>query len=140
MTTTETSQRADTAGTLLTAAIVLLALASGYIHTTLGQWYFYLNALGYLTLAILMVLPVGLARRFRWLIRLALLGYALGSIVMWLIFGARFDLAYVDKGIEIVLVLLLLAAIYRSDGGPRGDLARLRGLPAELSSLRGGGR
>jgi hypothetical protein len=140
MTTAQTTQRADVVGTLLTAAIVILALASGYIHTTLGQWYFYLNALGYLTLAILMVLPVGLARRFRWLIRLALLGYALGSIVMWLIFGARFDLAYLDKGIEIVMILLLLVVIYRSDGGPRGVVAHLRGLPAELSSLRGGGR
>ena len=138
MTTTQTTQRTDGAGALLTTAIVLLALASGYIHTTLGQWYFYLNAIGYLTLAILMVLPVGLARRFRWLIRLALLGYAVGSIVMWLIFGARFDLAYLDKGIEIVLVLLLLVAMYRSDGGPRGVAARLRGLPAELSSLRNG--
>ena len=140
MTTAQTTQRADVAGTVLTAAIVLLALASGYIHTTLGQWYFYLNALGYLTLAILMVLPAGLVRRFRWLTRLALLGFALGSIFMWLIFGARFDLAYLDKGIEIVLVLLLLVAIYRSDGGPRGDVTRLRGLPAELSSLRGGAR
>ncbi len=140
MTTAETSQRADVVGTLLTAAIVLLALASGYIHTTLGQWYFYLNALGYLTLAILMVLPVGLARRFRWLIRLALLGYTLGSIFMWVLFGARYDVAYLDKGIELALVLLLLIAIYRSDGGPRGVVARLRGLPAELSSLRGAGR
>jgi hypothetical protein len=140
MTTAQTTQRSDTAGTLLTAGIVLLALASGYIHTTLGQWYFYLNALGYLTLAILMVLPVGLVRRFRWLVRLALLGYTLGSIVMWLIFGARFDLAYIDKGIEVVLVILLLVAIYRSDGGPRGVIAHLRGLPAELASLRGGGR
>ena len=140
MTTAETTQRADVVGTLLTAAIVLLALASGYIHTTLGQWYFYLNALGYLTLAILMVLPVGLARRFRWLIRLALLGYTLGSIFRWVLFGARYDVAYLDKGIEIALVLLLLVAIYRSDGGPRGVVARLRGLPAELSSLRGAGR
>jgi hypothetical protein len=138
--TTAQTQRADVVGTLLTAAIVLLALASGFIHATLGQWYFYLNALGYLTLAILMVLPVGIVRRFRWLIRLALLGYALGSIFMWVLFGARYDVAYLDKGIEIVLVLLLLAAIYRSDGGPRGVVARLRGLPAELSSLRGAGR
>jgi len=35
------------------------------------------------------------------------------------------------------MVLLLLVAIYRSDGGLRGVVAHLRGLPAELSSLRG---
>ena len=62
-------------GALLTAAIVGLTLATAYIHLTLGGLLFTLNALGYFTAAVAMVVPLALAVRFRWFVRLGLMGY-----------------------------------------------------------------
>ena len=58
----------------LRAAIVGLALATGYIHLTLGGLLFTLNAIGYFTAAVAMVIPLALAVRFRWVVRLGLMG------------------------------------------------------------------
>jgi hypothetical protein len=135
----ETTRRdTDIVGALLTTAIVLLALATAYIHATLGSPLFYLNTLGYATLAVALVAPLDVARRFRWLIRTGLLLFTLGTIGGWIVFGARYDVAYLAKGIEVVLVVLLVWSIYRYDGGLRTVMTRLRGLPGELSSMRRG--
>ena len=100
---------------------------------------FTLNALGYAALAVAIVLPIPLLERFRWLIRLALLGFTLMTIGGWVLVGARYDVAYFTKAIEAVLVALLVVSIYRFDGGPAGVVARLRKLPTELvGSMRGG--
>ena len=102
----------------LRAAIVGLTLATGYIHFTLGGLLFLANAAGYATLAVAMIAPIALASRFRWLIRPALAAYAASTIVGWLIMGPRFQLAYVAKGIELVLIALVLVEMFRYDGGP----------------------
>jgi hypothetical protein len=130
----------DWAAIGLIVGVVLLTLSTSYIHSTLGGLLFTLNALGYAGLAIAMVVPIGLADRFRWLIRLALLGFTLATIGGWVLFGARYDVAYLSKAIEVVLVALLLVSIYRFDGGPASVARRLRQLPAELSELVRGGR
>lgn len=114
---------------------VVLTLATSYIHSTLGGWLFTLNALGYATLAVAMLAPIRRADRFRWLIRLALLGFTLATIGGWILFGARYNVAYLSKGIEALLVVLLVVSIYRFDDGPAGVVARLRTLPAELLRL-----
>lgn len=119
----------------LVGAVFLLTLATAYIHTTLGGLLFTLNALGYAVLAVAIVVPIRLAHHFRWLIRLALLGFTLATMGGWLMFGARYDMAYIDKAIEAVLVAFLLLSIYRFDGGLAGVLARLRALPADLARL-----
>ncbi len=125
---------------ILTAGAALLTLATAYIHSTLGTLLFTLNAVAYTVLAVALVVPIGLAERYRWLIRLALLGFVLATIGGWILFGARYDVAYFDKAIEVVLVGFLVVAIFRLDGGPAGDLARLRALPGELRGmLRGAG-
>ena len=67
--------------------IVGLALATGYIHSTLGGLLFTLNAVGYVVAAIAMVIPLALAVRFRWAIRLGLMGYAATTIIGWAIQG-----------------------------------------------------
>ncbi len=64
------------------AAIVALALATGYIHSTLGGLLFTLNAVGYAVAAVAMIVPLALAVRFRWVIRIGLMGYAATAIVM----------------------------------------------------------
>ena len=110
---------------LLRGAIVALALATAWIHYRLGGLLFLANAAGYATLALAMVLP-GPFSGIRWLTRLALLGFTVVTIVAWLAFGARFDLAYLDKAIEVALVGLLLLEIQRADGGPLGVVRRAR--------------
>ncbi len=111
------------AGVLLRAGIVVLALATGWIHSTLGGLLFSLNAAGYVVAAAAMVAPIGLAVRFRWFIRLGLIAYAATAIVAWYLTGPRYDVAYIAKGIEIVLIALLLVEVRAYDGNP---LRRLR--------------
>lgn len=135
----ETTRRdPDIVGVALAIVIALLALATAYIHATLGSPLFYLNTLGYVVLAAALVAPLELARRFRWLVRLGLLLFTIGTIGGWIVFGARYDVAYIAKGIEVLMLILLIQSIYRYDGGPRGVMTHLRGLRGDLSSLRGG--
>jgi hypothetical protein len=101
----------------LRTAIVALTLATAVIHANLGGTLFLLNAIGYAVLAIAMVLP-GPVARIRWLVRYALIGFTAVTIGGWLMFGARFDLAYLDKGIEVALIGLVLIESWVVDGGP----------------------
>ena len=99
-------------------AIVGLTLATAYIHSTLGGLLFTLNALGYLVAAAAMAIPLGLAIRFRWFIRLGLMGYAATAIVAWAVQGPYYPTAYVAKAIEVVLITLLAVDFARLDGNP----------------------
>jgi hypothetical protein len=110
---------------VLRAAIVVLTLATAAIHATLGGTLFLMNAVGYTALAIALVVPGPLAR-IRWLTRWALVGFTAVTVGGWLIFGARFDLAYLDKGIELALIGLLLLESWIVDGGPLGAVRRAR--------------
>ena len=122
MTTVASSRSA--VGLMLRAGIVVLTLATAYIHTTLGSLMFMANALGYLVLAVAMVVPLAIAHRNRWLIRAALLGFTAATILGWVMFGARFWLGYLDKAIEIGLIALLVIEMFRYDGGPAAVLRR----------------
>jgi len=138
--TAERSGERDWVAVGLVAGTVVLTLATAYIHWTLGGLLFTMNALGYATLAVALIVPLGLADRFRWLIRLGLLGFTLATMAGWVLFGARIEIAYLDKAIEAVLVAFLVISIYRFDAGAIGVLARLRALPGELTGLLRGGR
>lgn len=117
-------------GAALRLAIVALALATGWIHLTLGGLLFALNGAGYFVAALAMVLPLGLAVRFRWLIRLGLIGYAAAAILGWYLVGPRYDVAYVAKSIEIALIVLLAVEVGVHDGNPLTRLGRIaRPLP-----------
>ena len=140
MDTTRTSARTGTDPriAILHAGIVGLTLTTAAIHASLGGPLFTLNAIGYTAFAMLLVLP-GPIGGVRWLIRLALLGFTAVTIGGWLLFGARFGLAYVDKGVEVVLVLVIAADVWFEDGGPGGVLARCRSLVAAGLARIGGG-
>ena len=103
-------------GLLIRATIVALTIATGWIHLTLGGLLFTLNGLGYLVAAVAMVVPLALAVRFRWFIRLGLIGYALAAIVGWYVIGPRYDVAYLAKAIEVALIVLLLIEVRAYDG------------------------
>jgi len=120
-------------------AIVALALTTGYIHYTLGGLLFTLNALGYLTAAVAIVIPLALAVRFRWVIRLGLMGYAATAIVMWAIQGPYYTTAYIAKAVEVALIVLLAIDFARHDGSPIGvirrELAAFTGLVARRGTV-----
>jgi len=99
-------------------AIVGLVLGTAYIHSTLGGLLFTLNAAGYLVAAVAIVIPLGLAIRFRWFVRLGLMGYAATAIAAWAIQGPYYSTAYIAKAIEVALITLLAIDFARMDGNP----------------------
>lgn len=117
------------AGLLLRAAIVGLTLATGWIHLNLGGILFTLNGIGYLVAAFAMIAPIGLAIRFRWFIRLGLIGYALTAIIGWYLMGPRYDVAYIAKAIEVALIVLLAIEVRAYDGNPIRRLRRAGSSP-----------
>ena len=121
----------------LRSIIVALTLATAAIHATLGGMLFTLNAIGYATFAVAMIVP-GPVGRVRWLVRIALIGFALTTILAWLLMGARFSLAYVDKAIEVALVGFAAAELWLEDGSPL-DIARrvVRSAVRTIRVLRG---
>ena len=120
------------------AAIVALVLTTAYIHYTLGGLLFTLNALGYVTAAVAMVIPLALAVRFRWFIRLGLMGYAATAIVAWAIMGPYFSTAYIAKAVEVSLIVLLAIDFARHDGSPvsviRREIAAFNGFVARRAA------
>ena len=125
------------------AAIVVLALATGYIHLTLGGLLFTLNALGYFTAAVAMIIPLAIAVRFRWVVRLGLIGYAMTTIVGWAIQGPYYQTAYIAKGIEVALIVLVAIDFARLDGNPvdvvKRELATFSALVSRRRSTAGAG-
>jgi hypothetical protein len=89
---------------LLLAFIVGLTLSTSYIHFYVGGLMLTLNSIGYLGLAALVVGSAVFYRRALPLVLVALAAYAVVTIVGWLIMGPYFDIAYLAKGIEIVLI------------------------------------
>jgi hypothetical protein len=114
------------------AAIVALTLATAYIHSTLGGLLFTLNAAGYVVAALAMIVPLAIAVRFRWVVRVGLVGYAATAIVAWAVMGPYYSTAYVAKAIEVALIVVLAIDFVRHDGSPfdvaRGELANLTNL------------
>jgi hypothetical protein len=132
MSTSATSSADRTLGPVdiaLRVGIVGLTLGTAYIHSTLGGLLFTLNALGYLVAAVAIVIPLALAVRFRWVVRLGLIGYAATTIVGWAIQGPYFTTAYIAKAIEVSLIVLLAVDFARMDGNPinvvKSELAEL---------------
>ena len=103
---------------IIRIAIVGLTLGTAYIHSSLGGLLFTLNAGGYVVAALAIVIPLGLAIRFRWFIRIGLMGYAATAILAWAVQGPYYSTAYVAKAIEIVLITLLAIDFARMDGNP----------------------
>jgi hypothetical protein len=116
--------RTRAAGFVVTAAIVGLTLATANIHLGLGGLLFTLNAIGYAGLAGLIVIgaaaPMPIVRRFSWFPRVALIGYTAMTIAGYLVMGPYFTLGWIAKGIEVVLISLLVVDVIRVYGSPMG--------------------
>jgi hypothetical protein len=91
-------------------AIAILTLATAAIHLVLAipenLVAFHLNAAGYLALLAAFLLPRFQAYR-RW-IRWLFMGYAALTVVLWIFLGQPYTtIGYVDKAVEMVLIVLL---------------------------------
>jgi hypothetical protein len=99
----------------LRVGIVLLTLATALIHLQLAfpDPAFILNGLGYLTLLVALYLPVPRVARYRNTVRWVLIGFTALTISLWILLGARTLIGYIDKIIEILLIILLLLEVRR---------------------------
>jgi hypothetical protein len=112
-----------------------LALGTAAIHVSLGGMLFLANAIGYTVLAAALVAPGPLAN-VRSLVRVAMIAFTAMTIGGWLLFGARFPLAYVDKAIEVALIVVVAIDLFRIDRGPRGIVRDVRRLVGRVSGSR----
>ena len=119
------------------AAIVALTLSTAYIHSTLGGLLFTLNAVGYVVAAVAVVVPLAIAVRFRWIVRVGLMGYAATAIVAWAVMGPYFSTAYIAKAIEVALIVTLAVDFARHDGNPLALARRELAALTQLVSGRG---
>jgi hypothetical protein len=111
MTATRSSENS-----VLRIGIAVLTLAAALIHLQLNfpDPVFILNGLGYLALLAALFVPIPQIARYRNAVRLVLVGYAALTILLWVLVGARTPIGYIDKGIEVVLISLLLLDALRS--------------------------
>jgi hypothetical protein len=111
MTATRSSENS-----VLRIGIAVLTLATALIHLQLNfpDPVFILNGLGYLALLAALFVPIPQIARYRNAVRLVLVGYAALTILLWVLVGARTPIGYIDKGIEVVLISLLLLEVLRS--------------------------
>lgn len=117
----------------LRGAIVALALGTAYIHFTLGGTLFVATAAGYVALTAAMVAPIGIARDARWLTRLALMGFAAGTIGAWFMSGHPiFFQSVAAKTIEVALIALVAVEEYVAVGGPIAIARRVFNLGSRL--------
>lgn len=95
---------------ILQIGVVLLTFGTALIHLTLAfpDPVFILNGLGYLALLAALYLPIPRLASYRSLTRWTLVGFTALTILLWILFGARTPIGYVDKLIEVALILLLL--------------------------------
>lgn len=101
---------------IVRAAIIALTVATAIIHFRQAFAFlvpdilFVLNGLGYLTLLAALCLPIQRLSGYKSIIRFALIGYTALTIVAWLVItgGYGTQIAYIDKAIEVVLIVMLL--------------------------------
>lgn len=95
--------------------ILLLTLGTAFIHFYLNvllgkiDLLFTLNAIGYLGLVALYLLPLDFLQPFKTWIRVLFIGFTLLTIILWIFLGQPYTtIGYVDKVIEILLVFFLV--------------------------------
>lgn len=100
----------------LQIGIVLFTLGTALIHFSINFPHpvFILNGLGYLALLAGLYLPFHQFARYQNAVRWTLIGYTALTIFLWILFGERTPTGYIDKAIEVALILLLLVDARRS--------------------------
>lgn len=96
---------------ILQVTIILLVLATALIHLQrgieFGMLMFIANAIGYVVLVAALYAPIQMLAPYRKWIRWLLVAFTLVTIIGWIAIGERILIGYIDKAIEIALVILL---------------------------------
>lgn len=97
----------------LQLGIIILTILTALIHIYYSPQVpspagLILNGAGYVVLLAALYLPIAMLSRFRNTIRWVLVGYTALTVVLWVLVGPRVVIAYADKVIELLLILLLL--------------------------------
>ena len=102
--------------------VVVLTLIAAIVHISLlfPDPVFILNGLGYLTLLAALYLPIPRLVPHRRLVRWTLIGYAMLTILAWVVIGERTLLGYSTTADEVALVILLLMENWRMHS--RGEI------------------
>jgi hypothetical protein len=94
--------------------VVLAAVATAMIHIMLAFQFadgvdpvFLLNGFGYLGLTALLFAPFAVLDRYRNGVRWVLIVYTLVTVLAWMFIGVRSTVAYIDKAIEVLLIICL---------------------------------
>src|SRR5918996_499868 len=118
------ARRSRFSGGLLTLVISELTVATAYIHLNLGGTLFTFNGLGFLGLGAAYLLvaaaPIAAFQRFGWLPRIGLAGYALLTIVSYLVIGPWISLGWIAKAIEMAIVALVVVDLLDLHETPSG--------------------
>jgi hypothetical protein len=98
-------------------AIISLTIATAFIHLILSFWFptgqsiFILNGLGYIGLLVLLYGPLPQLASYRQPLRWTLFIYTGVTILLWILIGQRRAIAYLDKLLEVALIVLLWTEI-----------------------------
>ncbi len=94
--------------------VIILTAITAFIHLYLSFQFpdgpdlaFLLNGIGYLALMGAIYAPIPLLARYRSLLCWLLIAYTALTIVLWFFFGANVWYAYLDKAVEIALILFV---------------------------------
>lgn len=104
------------ANAALRIGIAVLTLGTALIHFSLNfpDPGFILAGLGYLALLAALYLPIPQIARYRNVVCWVLLGYTALVLFLWLLIGDRTPVGYIDKVIEVALIVLLLIEVRRT--------------------------
>ena len=92
---------------LIAAALVTTAIHL-YLGLAFGDVLFLLNAIGFVGLTALYLLPIKMLQPYRGLVRWVLMGYSLITIIMWAIINGKFDATGIAaKSAEVLIIVLL---------------------------------
>ncbi len=94
--------------------VIGLTMITALIHLSLSfrlpdgsGLIFLLNGIGYLALLAAIYAPLAFLARYRSLFCWILIAYTALTIVLWIFIGAYDLIAYIAKGVEVALILLL---------------------------------
>ena len=104
-----TTMKTTTQIGVLRIAIILLTVSTADIHLALGipfgMTMFILNGIGYLALLVALYLPQ--LRAYQNYTRWALIAFTAITVLAWVAIGQRSTIGYVDKVIEVALIVSL---------------------------------
>jgi hypothetical protein len=94
-------------------AILIITVITALVHLYLAvsstpfDIVFFLNFLGYLALCAAFFLPLPIVKDYHGLVRWVYMAFVVVTIIAWAFIGLRVWFAYIDKILEVALVVLL---------------------------------